>query len=83
MAECILLIDDDESLRRVTEYNLAQAGFSVVTAASGKEGLVKFKDESPDLVITDVKLGDISGLEVLENVKKQTPDTPVIVMTLL
>lgn len=81
MAECILLIDDDESLRRVTEYNLAQAGFSVATAASGKEGLVKFKAESPDLVITDVKLGDISGLEVLKKVKKDTPDTPVIVIT--
>jgi two-component system NtrC family response regulator len=81
MAECILLIDDDESLRRVTEYNLAQAGFSVVTAASGKEGLMKFKAESPDLVITDVKLGDMSGLQVLKNVKKETPDTPVIVIT--
>lgn len=81
MAERILLIDDDESLRRVTEYNLSQTGFAVITAASGKEGLVKFKSESPDLVITDVKLGDISGLEVLEAVKKQNPETPVIVIT--
>lgn len=81
MAERILLIDDDESLRRVTEYNLSQAGFQVITAASGKEGLAKFKAESPDLVITDVKLGDMNGLEVLEAVKNETSETPVIVIT--
>lgn len=81
MAARILLIDDDESLRRVTEFNLNQAGFTVLPAASGKEGLKKFKAESPDLVITDVKLGDMNGLEVLEAVKDETPETPVIVIT--
>ncbi|MBU1711373.1 MAG: sigma-54 dependent transcriptional regulator [Proteobacteria bacterium] len=81
MAELILLIDDDESLRRVTEYNLTSDGLKVITAASGKEGLDKFKVASPDLLITDVKLGDMSGLDVLEQVKKDSPDTPVIVIT--
>lgn len=80
-AERILLIDDDESLRRVTEYNLSQTGFTVLTAASGKEGLVKFQTEYPDLIITDVKLGDMNGLEVLEAVKKQNQEIPVIIIT--
>ena len=77
----ILLIDDDDSLRRVTEYNLSAAGFSMLTAASGREGLKVFKREQPDLVVTDVKLGDMSGLEVLANIKKATPEVPVIVIT--
>jgi len=81
MPDVILLIDDDQSLRRVTEYNLAAKGFQVVTAASGEEGLLQFQAHVPDLVVTDVKLGDISGLELLDMFKKEAPDTPVIVMT--
>jgi two-component system NtrC family response regulator len=81
MADCILLIDDDESLRRVTEYNLSQAGFDVITAGSGQEGLKLFSTHDPNLVITDVKLGDMDGLEVLAAIKRESPDTPVIVIT--
>jgi len=77
----ILLIDDDASLRRVTEYNLSSAGFSVMGAASGKEGLALFHKHSPDLVITDVQLGDMNGLQVLAAVKKESPITPVLVIT--
>jgi two-component system NtrC family response regulator len=81
MSELILLVDDDQSLRRVTEYNLASAGFRVVTAGSGYKGLREFKAKSPDLVITDVRLGDMDGLELLEAVKKVSSDIPVIVIT--
>ena len=77
----ILLIDDDASLRRVTEYNLSSSGFSVITAESGEKGLAKFKKHSPDLVVTDVKLEDMSGLDLLEEIKKVSPDTPVIIIT--
>lgn len=81
MSNLILLIDDDESLRRVTEYNLSSAGFRVITAASGVEGLKLFEQKSPDLVVTDVQLGDITGLEVLDKVKEMAPEIPVIVIT--
>jgi DNA-binding NtrC family response regulator len=81
MSDTILLIDDDQSLRRVTEYNLTEKGFTVVTAASGKEGVELFQKNPPDLVLTDVKLGDMNGLEILTKVKQDSPDTPVIVMT--
>ena len=77
----ILLIDDDPSLRRVTEYNLSSAGFTVLTAASGREGLALFQQHSPDLVITDVQLGDLDGLQILAAVKKESPLTPVLVIT--
>ena len=81
MAACILLIDDDESLRRVTEYNLSEAGFDVITAGSGQQGLELFSTHDPDLVITDVMLGDMDGLEVLAAIKRESPETPVIVIT--
>jgi len=81
MADTILLIDDDESLRRVTEYNLSEAGFDVIPSASGREGIDLFKKNDPDLVITDVKLGDMDGLEVLAAIKRESLETPVIVIT--
>lgn len=81
MAEHILLIDDDESLRRVTEYNLTAAGFSVASAGSGKEALAMFAQRPPALVITDVQLGDVSGIDLLRRFKDKAPEVPVIVIT--
>ncbi|MFU8819769.1 MAG: sigma-54-dependent transcriptional regulator, partial [Desulfurivibrio sp.] len=81
MSDLILLIDDDESLRRVTGHNLERAGFAVRLAASGRQGLEMFKSDSFDLVITDVKLGDLDGLAVLAAIKARAPETPVIVIT--
>ncbi len=81
MIATILLIDDDASLRRVTQYHLEKAGFAVRTAGAGQEGLDLFHRHGADLVITDVKLGDMSGLEVLRTIKAESPDTPVIVIT--
>ena len=77
----ILLIDDDASLRRVTEYNLQQGGFRVTAAASGREAVACFERETPDLVVTDVQLGDMNGLELLQRFKDREPDLPVIVIT--
>jgi two-component system NtrC family response regulator len=81
MSESILLIDDDASLLRVTEYNLSSTGFNVISANNGKEGIKAFQNAQPDLVITDVQLGDIDGLELLKKFKEQEPDIPVIVIT--
>ena len=74
MNKTILVIDDDSSLRRVTEYNLSASGFHVLTADSGQAGLDIFKDQEPDLVVSDVKLGDINGLDLLEKIKAISPD---------
>ncbi len=81
MSEKILVIDDDDSFRRVLEYNLEADGYQVVTASSGEDGLVSFKEHSPDLVITDMKMNGISGLDVLDAIKKISPDTLVIIIT--
>src|SRR5512138_2373855 len=77
----ILVIDDDESLRRVLEYNLAQEGYAVLTAASGEQGLELLKREGADLVVTDVRMPGMDGLQVLEGVKKVDAAIQVIILT--
>jgi DNA-binding NtrC family response regulator len=77
----ILIIDDDSSLRRVLEYNLQQEGYDVVTAADGASGLRLFGEQSPALVITDLKMPGMTGFQLLSAVKERAPATVVIVLT--
>ena len=77
----ILVIDDDESLRRVLEYNLAQEGYAVLTASSGEQGLDLLRKEGADLVVTDVRMPGMDGLQVLEGVRKVDPNIQVIILT--
>ncbi|MCF8057117.1 MAG: sigma-54 dependent transcriptional regulator [Desulfocapsa sp.] len=77
----ILLIDDDVSLLRVTEYNLGQAGFTVYAASSGAEGMALFREKKPDVVVTDVQLGDMDGLDLLKGIKEERPEVLVIIIT--
>jgi two-component system NtrC family response regulator len=77
----ILVVDDDQSLRKVLEYNLSQEGYQVSSAASGREGLDLIKKEEPELCILDIQLGDISGIEVLEQAKKVLPEMEIIIIT--
>ena len=81
MKPTVLLIDDDDSLRLVTLHNLETGGFAVLGAASGEEGLALFRKKHPDVVITDVRLGDMDGIDLLGRIKEESPDTPVIVIT--
>lgn len=81
MTEQILLIDDDASLRRVTEFNLEKEGYRVLTAANGAEGIASFKRYRPALVITDVKMPEIDGYEVLNQVLELEPETLVVMVT--
>jgi len=77
----ILIIDDDSSLRRVLEYNLQEEGYEVGTAASGEEGLRRFPELVPELVITDLKMPGMDGFQVLRAVKERSPGTLVIIIT--
>ncbi len=81
MAQNILIIDDDASLRRVLEYNLREAGYVVLTAADGETGLALFDEHAPPLVITDLKMPGMGGFQVLKAVKERSPTTLVIVIT--
>lgn len=77
----ILIIDDDNSLRRVLEYNLQEEGYEVITAVDGETGIALFAEYSPPLVITDLKMPGISGFQVLSTIKERSPATMVIVIT--
>jgi len=77
----ILVIDDDNSLRRVLEYNLQEEGYDVHAASSGEEGLYWFGQAKPDLVITDMKMTGMDGLMVLKSIKERSPETLVIIIT--
>ena len=77
----ILLIDDDDSLRRVVEYNLREEGYDVVMAAGGEEGLRLFHDRAVDLVLTDIRMPEMDGLDLLARLKAMQPDLPVVLLT--
>lgn len=81
MKQKILIIDDDASLRRVLEYNLLEAGYTVTAVASGEEGLLSLQHEQYPLVITDMKMPGIDGMGVLKGVKELSPETLVIIIT--
>ncbi|KJS28823.1 MAG: histidine kinase [Desulfatitalea sp. BRH_c12] len=77
----ILIIDDEEANVRVLSLTLRCDGYKVVCALSGEEGLEVFRKESPDLVLTDIKMPGMDGIEVLKHIKKVSPDTEVIIIT--
>ena len=77
----VLVIDDDESLRRVVEYNLHEEGYRVLIAADGAGGWRTFQAETVDLVLTDVRMPEMDGIEVLTRIKAMQADVPVIMLT--
>ena len=77
----ILVIDDEAVNVRVLSMSLKADGYDVVSAYSGKEGLEVFKKESPAIVLTDIKMPDMDGIELLRRIKKKNPDTEVILFT--
>ena len=77
----ILLIDDEPDIREVIGIVLADAGYQVETASDGATGLSLCEKISPHIVITDIRMPGMDGLEVLENIKRKFPDIEVIVIT--
>src|SRR4030043_175571 len=80
MAQKILVIDDEREIVKLVRAYLEQAGFRVVTAADGQEGLFVFRHEKPDLVVLDLSLPRIDGLDVCRTIRRES-DTPVIMLT--
>ncbi len=77
----ILIADDDESMRRVIEYNLSNKGYRVLLASNGVEALNIFKSEDVDIVVTDIRMENIDGLELLKEIKKLKSNALVIMIT--
>lgn len=77
----ILIVDDDSSQRRLIEFWLQEEGYSTVAAADGNSGLQLFEQKSPRLVITDLRMPGIDGLDLLGRIKGVDQSTPVILIT--
>jgi DNA-binding NtrC family response regulator len=78
----ILIVDDEVSIREIIQKNLSQmGGFNVETAQNGAEAIEKIEKEVFDLVLTDLKMPEMDGLELLKNIKGTRPEVMVILMT--
>jgi len=77
----LLIVEDRDSLRRMLERALGQEGYEVASAADGRAGIRLLGERAFDFVLTDLKLPDVSGLEVLEASRTAQPRVPVVVLT--
>jgi len=80
-AHTILLVDDEEGIRNVLNITLGHAGFNVLLAQDGDKGLELFESRRPDIVISDIKMPGIDGIELLRRIKRINPETEVIMIT--
>ena len=79
--ENILIVDDEKNYTMIIGEILQEEGYTSITASSGMEALDILNKEIIDLVLTDVKMPGMSGIQLLENIKELNPDIPVIIMT--
>ena len=77
----ILIVDDEKNLRRLLRDTLEGEGHTVLQGATGEEAVERFQEVSCDLVLLDMILPDLNGLQVLKRMKRLAPDVPVIIMT--
>src|SRR5271166_5100640 len=77
----ILIVEDEAKMRRLLELNLGEDGFTTFSAGDAETGLKLLRENSIDLVLTDLKLPGMNGLEFLQTVKRQNAALPVVVMT--
>lgn len=81
MSNKILVVDDEEFILTLIEFNLQQVGFEVITAMDGETGFQKAKSERPDLIILDLMLPKMDGMEVCKELRLQRIMTPILMLT--
>ena len=77
----VLVIDDKDSIRNLLETLLSRKGYEVVLASNGPRGLELFRRKRPDVVVLDLKMPEMNGLTVLQQVRQLNPTQPVVVLT--
>ena len=77
----ILLVDDEEGIRFLYSEEFRELGYAVVMAANGEEALDRFRSEKPDLVVLDIQMPGMNGIEVLRQMKQERPELPVVLST--
>jgi len=81
MKKTILVVDDEKEICTVLSDNLSQEGYRVLTAYNGKKALELVKKEKPDLVLLDIRMPEMDGIEVLRRIKKMKKEIVVIMLT--
>jgi signal transduction histidine kinase len=81
MVQKILLVDDEEGIRKVLGISLTDSGYKVFTAENGEEALQIFRKVNPSIVLTDIKMPGMDGIQLLQKIKNENPDTEVIMIT--
>ncbi len=78
----ILLAEDEEMMLKAIEFRFQKDGFEVITAKNGKEALEHIKKDPPDLIVTDIMMPFVTGLEIINTVKNELKlDIPIIVLS--
>ena len=77
----VLTIDDEEVIRRSFQAYLEDSGFEVLQAQNGRVGLDVFREHKPDIILVDLRMPEMDGLEVLATVVREAPDVPIIVVS--
>jgi DNA-binding response OmpR family regulator len=77
-----LVCEDDEMVLKMVEFRLQKEGFEVILAGDGKEAIEKIKSEKPDVIITDIMMPYLTGLEIVHHVRKELKlSTPIIIVS--
>ena len=77
----ILIVDDEQSIRTLLDYNLKQSNFETIMAADGEEAVLKVESENPDLILLDLMLPKLDGVEVCKLLRQRNINTPIIMLT--
>ena len=77
----VLIVDDEQSIRTLLDYNLKQAGYETIMASDGKEAIEMAEAKKPDLILLDLMLPQISGIEVCKMLRSQQINIPIIMLT--
>src|SRR6185295_17704954 len=81
--ERVLIVDDDPDIVRLVSYNLSHAGYEVQTATTGRKALELVQKQPPDLIVLDLMLPELDGMEVCRTLRQQTPSRriPILMLT--
>jgi len=77
----ILLVDDDKQEQSILSMMLEKISCKIILASDGYEGLIKFKEQSPNIILTDIKMPKFDGFEMIEEIQKINADVPIILLT--
>ncbi|WP_445489518.1 response regulator [Niallia sp. 03133] len=81
MKKKVLVVDDEQSILTLLQYNLQQAGYDVITAMDGEEGMNLAQSTNPDVILLDLMLPKLDGMEVCKQLRHQRINTPILMLT--